>query len=174
MYQQNQRVGEYLIDEPLGQSPYGEVWRAHHHMWSDQLAAVKIPTDPNYLANLRKEGVVVHRLVHPNIVRPLGFDPNAQPPYLISELISGGSLRPWVAGKRLSVPQAVNVLRQVLAALQFGHERNIVHGDIKPENILLEEDGDALVADFGIAKALASATQAGSDTASGRLTFFFL
>lgn len=167
MQQPNQRVGEYLLDQPMGQSAYAEVWRAHHHMWADQLAAVKIPTDPAYLTNLRKEGVIVHRLVHPSIVKPLGFDPNATPPYLISEFISGGSLRPWIAQRRISVPQSVNLLRQVLSALQFGHERNIVHGDIKPENILLEETatasdfsapGSVKVTDFGVGLAANATT----------------
>ncbi len=102
---------------------------------------VKIPTDPQYVNNLRQEGIKVHRLVHPNIVRPIGFDPQAEPPYLITESVKGESLRAWISAKRLTVVQSVNVLRQVLEALQYGHEQQVVHGDIKPENILLEASG---------------------------------
>jgi serine/threonine protein kinase len=162
MYQSKQRVGEYVLDELAGQSAYAEEWRAHHHMWSDQLAIVKIPTDPEYVNNLRQEGIRVHRLVHPNIICPLGFDPNANPPYLITEYVKGETLRTWINGKRLTVTQSVNILRQVLEALQFGHERQVIHGDVRPENILLDASaesndfartGSVKVTDFGVGSA---------------------
>jgi serine/threonine protein kinase len=162
MYQSKQRVGEYVLDELAGQSAYAQEWRAHHHMWSDQLAMVKIPTDPEYVNNLRQEGIRVHRLVHPNIICPLGFDPNANPPYLITEYIKGETLRPWINAKRLTVAQSVNILRQVLEALQFGHEQQVIHGDVRPENILLDTSaaandfartGSVKVTDFGVGSA---------------------
>ncbi len=165
MYQANQRVGEYVLEELVGQDAYAQEWRAHHHMWSDQEAMVKIPTDPQYVSSLQQEGIRVHRLMHPNIVRPLGFDPKAEPPYLITEYVKGESLRAWIAGKRLTVNQSVNILRQVLEALQFGHEHQVVHGDIKPENILLATAGaennfaaigSVKVTDFGVGLAAAA------------------
>ena len=52
----NQRIGEYLLDVQIGRGTFGEVWRARHHAWPDQVVAVKIPTDPRYLQNLRHEG----------------------------------------------------------------------------------------------------------------------
>jgi serine/threonine protein kinase len=162
MFQANQRVGEYVLDEVVGQDAYAEEWRAHHHMWSDQQAMVKIPTDPQYVNNLRQEGIKVYRLVHPNIVLPIGFDPKAEPPYLITEYIKGETLRARISGKRLAIAPAVNILRQVLEALRFGHEQQVVHGDIKPENILLEAsaveanfsaNGSVKVTDFGVGRA---------------------
>jgi serine/threonine-protein kinase len=176
MLEPSQRIGEYILDEPIGRSAYAQVWRAHHHMWDEQIAAVKIPTDPAYIANLRGEGVRVQRLVHPNIVRPVGFDPHADPPYLMTEFVPGGSLRPWLAEKKLSVPQAASILRQILAALEFGHGKGIVHGDIKPENILLEasadkndfaDPGSVKVTDFGVGLA-AMATLTGDSAAKAQ------
>src|SRR5208282_6174486 len=146
MYQAKQRVGEYILDEPVGQNAYAQEWRAHHHAWSDQLALVKIPTDPDYIANLQRDGIRFPRLIHPNILCPLGFDPKAQPPYLVTEYIKGETLRPWINNKELTVTRSVNILRQVLEGLQFGHERQVIHGDIRPENILL--DGSAASGDF--------------------------
>src|SRR5208282_3693409 len=164
MSQPNQRVGEYVLDEPTGQCPYAEMWRAHHHMWVEQLATVKIPTEPTYIANLSNPTVHLPRLNHPNIVQPYGFDPAAQPPYVITEYLAGGSLRPWVAKRKLTVVQTINILRQVLTALQYAYERGVVHGDIKPDNILFTpsavssdfaEHGAVKLSDFGIGVAMA-------------------
>ena len=166
MFQPNQRIGEYVLEELVTENSYAQEWRAHHHMWSDQLALVKIATDPQYVNSLRTEGVRVHRLVHPNIICPLGFDPAATPPYLITEYVPGDTLRSWISGKRLSVAQSINILRQVLDALQFGHERQVIHGDIRPENILLDSTaaagdfargGSVKVTDFGVGAAASAA-----------------
>jgi serine/threonine protein kinase len=164
MPQAKQRVGEYVLDESVGQCPYAEVWRGHHHLWTDQAALIKIPTEPAYIGNLSQPSVRLTRLNHPNIAQPFGFDPNAQPPYLISEYLAGGNLRPWVAQRKLTVAQSVNILRQLLLAIQFAFEHGVVHGDIKPDNILISptaissnfaEPGCVKVADFGVGVAMA-------------------
>src|SRR5216110_1005561 len=136
---QGQRVGEYILDQKVGGGTFGEVWRAHHHVWVDQLVAIKIPTDSMYLRELQREGVAIHGLVHPNIVRALGFDPYADPPYLTMEYIPGTSLRPLIAAKSLRPEDAVAIMRQVLAGLNHAHTNNVIHRDIKPENILVHE-----------------------------------
>ena len=162
MLQAKQRVGEYVLDAPLGPSPYAEIWRAHHHMWEEELAIVKVPTDPAYLNNLRQEGVRVHRLVHPSIGRPIGFDPKAEPPYLITQFHGGVSLRAYTKDNKLTVPQTINILQHLLEGLRYGHERGVVHGDIRPENILLDSDEavrnfaspeSVQLVDFGIGQA---------------------
>jgi serine/threonine protein kinase len=165
MAQQGQRLGEYVLEERVGAGSFGEVWRAHHHVWIDQLVAVKIPTDSQYLRNLQREGFAIHGLVHPNIVRAIGFDPYAQVPYLVMEFIPGSSLRPLIQ-KRLAIPDAVAIMRQVLAGLKYAHAQNVIHRDIKPENILIHEramrdgfavDGLVKVTDFGLGKAAGAA-----------------
>src|SRR5271170_5341960 len=98
MAKQNQRVGEYVLEERVGVGAFGEVWRAHHHVWIDQLVAIKIPTDPSYVRNLQHEGAAIHGLEHPNIVRALGFDPYAPEPYLTMEYVPGSSLRQIMRG----------------------------------------------------------------------------
>ncbi len=158
----NQRVGEYVLEQKVGGGTFGEVWRAHHHVWSDQLVAVKIPTDPQYLRNLQREGSAIHGLKHANIVRAIGFDPYAETPYLAMEYIPGSSLRPLVSRRTVTIPDAVAIMRQVLAGLAYAHANNIIHRDIKPENILVHEaafadgygtDGLVKVTDFGMGKA---------------------
>ena len=158
----NQRVGEYVLDQRVGGGAFGEVWRAHHHAWTDQLVAVKIPTDPQYLRNLQHEGYAIHGLQHPNIVRAIGFDPFAATPYLAMEYVPGTSLRPMIAARTLTIPNAVAILRQVLGGLGYAHSNGLVHRDIKPENILVHEraastgfgtEGLVKVTDFGLGKA---------------------
>jgi serine/threonine protein kinase len=157
-----QRVGEYLLDHKVGGGTFGEVWRAHHHVWVDQLVAIKIPTDTQYLRELQREGVAIHGLVHPNIVRAIGFDPYADPAYLTMEYVPGSSLRPLISAKSVTIADAVAILRQVLAGLKYAHSNGLVHRDIKPENILVHEraktegygtEGVIKVTDFGLGKA---------------------
>ncbi|HEY0007422.1 MAG TPA: serine/threonine-protein kinase [Tepidisphaeraceae bacterium] len=169
MPQTGQRISEYVLDQRIGAGAFGEVWRAHHHVWATQLVAVKLPTDPAYLRDLQREGLAVQGLDHPNLVRAIGFDPFADPPYLVSEFVPGVSLRQRLSEGRLMVDEAVAVMQQVLAGLTYAHGRGIVHRDLKPENVLIHQDavregpshaGLVKITDFGLGQR--SAPQAGS------------
>ncbi len=165
MAQTNQRVSEYVLDEAIGRGNFGEVWRAHHHVWTDQLVAIKVPTDPQYVRNLQREGVAVHGLAHPNIVRAIGFDPFAETPYLAMEYVPGTNLRTLIKLRSLTTPDVIAIMQQVLAGLAYAHERGVIHRDVKPENILIHEqaksagytaEGVVKVTDFGLGKAVNS------------------
>ncbi|HEY8746490.1 MAG TPA: protein kinase, partial [Tepidisphaeraceae bacterium] len=141
------------------------VWRAHHHVWTDQLVAVKLPTDLRYVRNLQKQGIAVHNIIHPNVVRAIGCDPYADPPYLTMEYVPGTSLRPLISDKTLTISEAVAVMGHVLSGLKCAHERGLLHLDIKPENILIHErafndgfglDGIVKITDFGVGAAAAT------------------
>jgi len=163
-----QRVGEYILDQKIGGGGFGEVWKAHHHVWVDQLVAIKIPTDSQYLRELQREGVAIHGLVHPNIVRAIGFDPYGDPAYLTMEYVPGTSLRPLIASRSVKVNDAVAIMRHVLAGLKYAHANGLVHRDIKPENILVHEraktdgygaEGVVKVTDFGLGRAATTGAQ---------------
>jgi serine/threonine protein kinase len=177
MPQANQRISEYVLEHKLGGGTFGEVWRAHHHVWVDQLVAVKIPTDQQYVRNLQHEGTAIHGLVHPNIVRAIGFDPYGDPPYLVMEYVPGTSLRPLISAKKLTANDAIAIMKQVLAGLSYAHKNGVVHRDMKPENILIHEralkdgfdcDGVVKVTDFGLGRA-ATKTAVGSIAYSASL-----
>jgi serine/threonine protein kinase len=162
----NQRISEYVLDELIGGGTFGEVWKAHHHVWVDQLVAIKLPSESQYIRTLQSEGVVIHGLVHPNIVRAIGFDPYSDPAYLVMEYVPGTSLRPLIQQRKLSVDDSVAVMRQILAGLAFAHSKGMIHRDVKPENILIHEraardglssEGVVKITDFGLGKAAASA-----------------
>src|SRR5437763_1949510 len=93
MVQPGQRISEYILQSPLGAGAFGEVWLAVHHAWPQRRVAIKIPREPAYIRNLRREGEALPHLVHPNIVQAMGFDPYADPPYLVMEYVAGPSLR---------------------------------------------------------------------------------
>ena len=163
----NQRVSEYVLGEKIGVGTHGEVWVARHHVWADHRVAIKIPTDDQYVRNLQREGVAIHGLVHPNIVRAIGFDPYASPPYLVMEYVPGTSLRPLITDRVLGVNDSVAILKQVLAGLAHAHANGMVHRDIKPENILIHEkalaegygaEGAVKLTDFGLGKAAVAST----------------
>src|SRR4029079_654901 len=125
----------------------------------------------------QREGAAIHGLIHPNIVRAMGFDPYADPPYLTMEYVPGTSLRPLISGQQLSIDQAMGVMKQVLAGLDYAHNQGIVHQDVKPENILIHErtraegyagQGLVKVTDFGLGRAAAS-TAVGSIVYSASL-----
>src|SRR5438552_17693530 len=117
----NQRISEYVLDERIGAGTFGEVWRARHHVWADQLVAIKIPTDGQYVRNLQREGAAIHGLVHPNIVRAMGFDPYADPAYLTMEYVPGNSLRPPIKSRTLNIVHSIAVLRQAWSCLVSLH-----------------------------------------------------
>jgi serine/threonine-protein kinase len=166
----NQRISEYVLDQRIGAGTFGEVWRARHHVWEDQLVAIKIPTDAQYVRNLQHEGAAIHGLQHPNIVRAIGFDPYADPAYLVMEYVAGTSLRPLISDRSLKISDAVAIMKQVLAGLGHAHQNGVIHRDMKPENILVHEsaaqsnfsgEGAIKVTDFGLGRA-ATKTAVGS------------
>jgi serine/threonine protein kinase len=160
-YQQGMRVSEYVLEECLGSGTFGEVWRARHHVWENERVAVKLPTEPEYVRYLQREGIVVHGLRHPNIIRVLGFDPFAENPYLIMELVSGPSLRQIIDQHRQGLPgdTVLTVLRGLLRAMDAAHTAGVLHRALKPGNVLLNVGerpltelvlDDVKVGDFGL------------------------
>ena len=160
--QAGNRIHNYLLEEKLGAGSFGEVWRARHHIF-DERVAIKIPTDRRFVRQLQHEGVAIHGLRHPNIVRAIDLDPFAEPPYLIMEYVTGPSLRTVIDQHKAGFPitAATTILRGVLHALSAAHAAGTVHRDIKPPNILLDipaeklnsiTEQDVKVTDFGLGR----------------------
>jgi len=157
--QKGDRINNYLLDECIGTGHFGEVWKARHHVFNE-IVAIKIPTDPRYVRQLQHEGMAIHTLESPNIVRGIDLDPYANPPYLIMEYVNGPSLRQLIEENRQGLPidTAVTILVGTLRALEAAHRANVIHRDIKPSNILIENGTDlpnitseqVKVADFGV------------------------
>jgi serine/threonine protein kinase len=89
---------------------------------------------------------------HPNIVRALSFGKMSDDPYLLLEFIDGVNLRRLIADRQLDLRRSLQVARDVCSGLMYAHTQGVVHGDIKPENILIDRSGRAKVTDFGLSR----------------------
>ncbi len=147
------RVGEYVLETRIGEGGFGEVWKARHAVL-DQLAAIKIPTHEAYIANLRRLGRLQHRIDDPRVVKVLGADLDARPPYLAMEYVEGRDLRRLLRDeKRLAPARALRLLEEIGLAVKAAHDAGVVHRDLKPENILVERGDRVKVTDFELGRA---------------------
>ncbi|MBI4579409.1 MAG: protein kinase, partial [Planctomycetes bacterium] len=126
--QAGDRINNYLLDERVGAGAFSEVFKAHHHVFGD-VVAVKIPTDPQYVRYLQRDGVAIHGLRHPNIVRALDLDPYGDPAYLIMEFVDGPSLRQVIDAHPGGLPVAtvLPIMMGILSALEAAHAAGLVH-----------------------------------------------
>ncbi|MFH8368842.1 protein kinase [Streptomyces sp. NPDC018031] len=160
-------AGRYRLSRLLGQGGMGAVWQAHDEQLGRDVAVkeLRLPEHlgeaerQNWIARLDREARAAARLKHPGIItvhdRISGPDGR---PWIVMELVNGGSLADLIEAQGALTPQrAVDVGRQVAAALGAAHRMGITHRDIKPANILLEEDRVVLT-DFGIAALEGDAT----------------
>src|SRR6266700_2847311 len=148
------------ILELLGQGGMGAVYKARQPRL-DRLVALKIlPSeavhDPAFAERFEREARALAQLNHPNIVSVYDSGKAGDLYYFIMEFIDGVNLRQLLRTGHILPREALQIIPQICDALQFAHDEGIVHRDIKPENILLDKRGRVKIADFGIAKLLAS------------------
>ena len=148
------RLLDYKLIERLGEGGFGEVFKAEHEVLG-RTVAIKIPRDQGSLNALRHEGVVQASLEHANIVRTLELSLSHDPPYVAMEFVDGCSLAELIRQEgALPWRRAARVLLDVARALAHAHSRGVVHGDVKPGNVLVERSrkGRVLLTDFGLGR----------------------
>jgi tetratricopeptide (TPR) repeat protein len=152
------RIGPYRIERLLGAGGMGAVYLAVRD--DDQYrkqVAIKVTAagDPDLLDRFRAERQIVAGLDHPYIARLLDGGALADGrPYFVMEYIAGRRIDVYVAEKKLDIAAVLRLFLKVCAAVQFAHQSLVVHRDLKAGNILVSEDGDPHLLDFGIAKVL--------------------
>jgi hypothetical protein len=149
----------YRLVELLGRGGMGIVFRAHEIALDREVALKVLALDPvlapDAFARFEREAKLAAKLDHPNIVPIFGVGHGGSIAYYTMRLVRGGSVEDLIGkGRGIEPEQAIRILRDVAAALDYAHAQGVAHRDIKPANILLSESGHAAVADFGIAKAL--------------------
>ena len=156
-----QSVGSYDLLAKLGHGGMGNVYKAQHRTTGEfvavKVASRRVAQHPTLKRRFHTEFLVANQVSHPNLVRSLDEGEHEGTPYLVMELVEGQSLAQRLKNlEPLPEPEARSVFTQVAKALQFLHEKMIVHRDIKPGNILLGENGITKLADFGLGKFLDS------------------
>jgi serine/threonine protein kinase len=155
------RVGPYLITKRLGVGGVGEVFKAEDVMLKREVA-IKVlrndlASDPIFLERFAQEAQLHGKLSHPNVASVHAFLHEGDKQFMVMEYVAGISLDEFVrSGGPVPLERALSIFRRALDGIEHAHQCGIVHRDIKPANIMLADDGQVKVMDFGIARALDS------------------
>ena len=156
-------IGKYRITERIGRGGMAEVYLGlHTHL--DRQVAIKVLhghllEGGDFLARFKREAKAVANLRHPNIVQVHDFDIQDDIIFMVMEYIDGTDLQTKLVeldkkGERLSIKQIGSIIKDIAAALDYAHSKEMLHRDVKPSNILLDKGGKAYLTDFGIARLL--------------------
>ena len=149
--------GNFLLERELGRGGMGGVYMGRDKML-DRPVAVKVMlreygADPEFVEKFKREAQAAARLIHPNIAQVYSYGIADGMPYIAMELVAGGSLDKVMenSGAKTDVARVMKIAEQVAQALRCAADQGLVHGDVKPENILLDANGNAKLVDFGLA-----------------------
>lgn len=145
----------YQIRETLGRGGMGVVYKAVQTAL-DRVVAIKVlpphlAEDREFVNSFAQEARTVAKLDHPNIVSVIDYGNIEGAPYFVMQYVEGRTLRELLNDHPPDVKQCISILKQVAAALDYAHSREVVHRDVKPSNIMLCLDGKAMIMDFGVA-----------------------
>jgi eukaryotic-like serine/threonine-protein kinase len=155
--------GRYRLEARIGSGGMSTVYRALDETLQRQVAIKlmnrEVATDSDQLERFRREARAVAQLSHPHIVGVIDagddLDPTHPRPYIVFEFVEGETLKERIRRMgRLPITEAIAYAIEVARALGAAHSRHIVHRDVKPQNVLIDEEGSAKVTDFGIARTL--------------------
>ncbi len=150
-------LGErYQLQEAIGRGGMATIYRGHD-MRMDRVVAIKVlrevySTDPKFVTRFQREAKAASSLQHPNIVQVYDYGQSEGNYFIVMELVEGMDLRRYLRSRGvLAVDRAVIITHDVALGLGAAHRRQIVHRDVKPQNILVGHDGSIKLTDFGIA-----------------------
>jgi len=149
-------VGPYRIIEQLGHGGMATVYKAYHPAL-DRDVAIKVlhpafKNDPQFFARFQREARIVAKLEHPNIVPVYDFNEHKGEPYLVMRYVQGHTLKAHMSHKPMPLDEVLKLMHPVCNALEYAHEQGVLHRDIKPSNIMLTDEGNVFLTDFGLAR----------------------
>ena len=168
--------GRYEIREIIGVGGMAVVYKAYDNIY-DRIVAVKILkdeflTNADFRRRFKNESKAIAVLSHPNIVKVYDVSFGDRLQYIVMEYVEGITLKEYIGQQgHLNWKETVYFLTQILRALQHAHDKGIVHRDVKPQNILLLENGTIKVTDFGIARMAHSETSTAAGSAVGSVHY---
>lgn len=159
-------IGPYKIVAQIGQGGMATIFKAYQTNL-DRYVALKVmhpalKEDRSFVMRLQREATVIAKLSHPNIVAVHDFREYEGIPFLVLQYIEGKTLKDVLKEQKLNTQQILNIVRPVADALSYAHARGVLHRDVKPSNILIDNEGHVYLSDFGLARI----AQSGESTAS--------
>jgi serine/threonine protein kinase len=159
----SQTLGNYQIQGRLGRGGMSTVYRARQITMQRDVAmkvmSAELAEDPQFIARFEREAQVIANLEHPRILPVHDYGHQGEYVYMVMRLIEGESLHDRLLHGPLALPAAADLLDQIASALDYAHSRGVIHRDLKPNNILLDQFDNIYLMDFGIAKLMAAAQQ---------------
>ncbi|MCK6577822.1 MAG: serine/threonine protein kinase [Anaerolineae bacterium] len=150
------KLGKYQVTRLLGQGGMATVYVAHQDDIDRDVAIKVLPPHPGqdtrFIERFRLEARTIARLQHPHILPVYDYGDEGDVLYLVMAYVSGGTLADRLRKGPLRVVEADRLMHEIGGALDYAHRQNVVHRDVKPANILLDQEGHALLTDFGIVK----------------------
>ncbi|MGK8508568.1 Stk1 family PASTA domain-containing Ser/Thr kinase [Nocardia asiatica] len=168
--------GRYRINAPIARGGMSMVFRGVDTRL-DRPVAIKVMDpkfagDPQFLSRFEFEARAVAKLKHPSLVAVYDQGVDGDHPFLIMELVEGGTLRELLRERGPMPPHAVRAVAEpVLAAIGVAHSAGLVHRDIKPENVLISDAGEVKIADFGLVRAVAAANTTSASVILGTAAY---
>ena len=157
-----QAISHYRIISPIGSGGMGDVYLARDQQLNRQVALKVLPEEllenRERLQRFQREAHVVSALNHPNILTVFEFGTAGDVHFLASEFVKGDTLRTRLRRGKLALCEALDIATQIASALKAAHDAGVVHRDIKPDNVMIRDDGYVKVLDFGLAKPTPEAT----------------
>ncbi|NIO68957.1 MAG: protein kinase, partial [Anaerolineae bacterium] len=157
-----QTLGQYQLVERLGRGGMATVYKAYQPSL-DRYVAVKVLStflaqDPDFTARFQREARAVANLNHPNILPVYDYGQERELIYIVMRYVEGGTLQDML-GQSLDLDTTVEIIAQVGGALDYAHQRGLVHRDVKPSNVLMAEGSWALLSDFGLVRMTRASTR---------------
>lgn len=148
-------IAHFELIRELGIGKFGSVWLAKDPQL-DRIVAIKVPRkgalDAEETALFLRDARAAAQLKHPGIVSVHEVGREGDTLYIVSDYVDGLNLKDWLTGQKLSFREAAELIAKVAEALQHAHESGVVHRDLKPGNIMIDQDGQPHLIDFGLAK----------------------
>ncbi|NTW09447.1 MAG: serine/threonine protein kinase [Anaerolineaceae bacterium] len=157
------QFGPYQIVAPLGEGGMAAVYKAYQPSMERYVALKVLPrhfaSDPHFTSRFQREAKLLAKLQHPHILPVFDFGQSDEYSYIVMPLVPSGTLRNLLANGPLPLTRIREIITQIGSALNYAHSQGMIHRDVKPGNVLIDETGNCLLTDFGLARMIDTSVQ---------------